>query len=162
MLKTPFPSSVFALYLWLSVPIHWTWADLAAVSNVVSFVPIEHRGGVFPFISTVLRTGFSSRSRLFYLRYTLDWGGVYFCTFWLVFLSMPQTHSSSLGTLFLESDVTFCVQFLILSFLGVRQTFVFVLTTCNSKMTFHAIYRDKKNTKSDCRGNGVFIFCIVF
>lgn len=120
MLKTPFPSSVFALYLWLSVSIHWTLADLGAVSNVVSFVPIEHPG--FPFISTVLRTGFTA-TRLGCFIFVTLWTEVVFISLcfdflFFFFVNASHTHSSSLGTFFWGSDVNFYVQFLILFFSG--------------------------------------------
>lgn len=99
----------------------------------------------------------SGRPRLFHLCYTLDWGGVYFFTFWLVFfLLMPHTHSSSLGTLFWESDVTFSIHFLILFFLSVQQAFFF---------SYYLQFQDdipchlqRQKTQCDCRGNRVLIF----
>lgn len=133
-------------------------ADLRAVSNVtyplylssieVVFSPLHIHsfedhwftaaglGCLFFFIFVTFWT-----KVVFFLSLLFSFG--YF--FFFFFVNASHTHSSSLGTLFWDSDV---VQFLILFFWVCRKRSLFFfsfLTTCNSKMTFHAIYREKKN-----------------
>lgn len=125
----------------------WSWPESSVKCNVPS-VPFEHRGGVFSpsypqFWGPLVH---SSRSRLFFLCLLhFGWRWCLFFFFWLFFfLLMPHTHTVAAWEHY--SGIQTLSSFLF-GFSGCAENvlfFFFFLTTCNSKMTFHAIYREKK------------------
>lgn len=121
-------------------------ADLRAVSNVTYPLYLSSIEVVFsPFHIHSFEDHWFTAAGLDCFLSLLHFGRRWclFFFFWLLFFFwlMPHTHSSSLGTLFYSlSSFSFC-------FSGCAENvlFFFFLTTCNSKMTFHAIYREKKH-----------------